>query len=424
MFDTMTFTKIMGGLCGTFLVFLLGKWAAEEIYHVGGGHGDEHEAAYVIEVDEGEGDGGGEEEEAVTLASLYSEADVGAGERVFGKCKACHQAEEGANGVGPYLYGVVGRDVDAVDGFSYSGALEEAADVWTPENLFAFLEDPKGYAPGTTMGFNGLPKPEDRANVIAFLDQTDGDMTEVAAEEGASEESASSEEGTEEEATEEASAEEGSEEQAAEEASAEEGSEEQATEEASAEEGSEEEVTEEASAEEGSEEEATEEASAEEGSEEQATEEASAEEGSEEEATEQAAAEEGSDEGGSEEQAAEESSGGDGGGSEFEQLVAAADAADGEKAFRKCAACHKAEEEANGVGPHLVGVVGRDQASVEGFNYSDALAGLGGQWTPDELNAWLEDPKGYAPGNKMAYRGVRKEEERAALVKYLESTGN
>ena len=394
MFDTMTFTKIMGGLCGTFLVFLLGKWAAEEIYHVGGGHGGEHEAAYVIEVDEGEG-GGEEEEEAVTLASLYSEADVGAGERVFGKCKACHQAEDGANGVGPHLYGVVGRDVGSVDGFSYSGALSEAADVWTPENLYAFLENPSGYAPGTSMSYNGLSKPEDRANVIAFLDQTDGDMTEVAAEEGA-EETASAEEGAEEGSTEEA-----------------------ATEEASSEEGSEEEATEEAAAEEGSEEGATEEASAE-GSED-ATEEAS-EEGSDEQATEEASADESSDESGSEEQASEESSGGEG--SAFAELVAAADVGDGERAFRKCAACHKAEEEANGVGPHLVGVVGRDQASVEGFNYSDALAGLGGQWTPDELNAWLEDPKGYAPGNKMAYRGVRKEEERAALVKYLESTGN
>ena len=393
MFDTMTFTKIMGGLCGTFLVFLLGKWAAEEIYHVGGGHGGEHEAAYVIEVDEGEG-GGEEEEEAVTLASLYSEADVGAGERVFGKCKACHQAEDGANGVGPHLYGVVGRDVGSVDGFSYSGALSEAADVWTPENLYAFLENPSGYAPGTSMSYNGLSKPEDRANVIAFLDQTDGDMTEVAAEEGA-EETASAEEGAEEGSTEEA-----------------------ATEEASSEEGSEEEATEEAAAEEGSEEGATEEASAE-GSED-ATEEAS-EEGSDEQATEEASADESSDESGSEEQASEESSGGEG--SAFAELVAAADVGDGERAFRKCAACHKAEEEANGVGPHLVGVVGRDQASVEGFNYSDALAGLGGQWTPDELNAWLEDPKGYAPGNKMAYRGVRDEEERAALVKYLESTG-
>jgi cytochrome c2 len=365
----MTFTKIMGGLCGTFLVFLLGKWAAEEIYHVGGGHGGDHQAAYVIETDEGEEGAEEEEEEVVTLASLYPDADVGAGERVFGKCKACHQAEDGANGVGPHLYGVVGRDIGGVDGYgSYSGALSEVADVWTPENLYAFLENPSGWAPGTSMGYAGLKKPEDRANLIAYLDQTDGDMTEVAAEEGASEETASAEEGTEEEATEEASAEEGSEEQA--------------------------------------------------------TEEASAEDGSEEEATQEAAAEESTDEGGSEEQAAEESSGGEGGGSEFAQMVAAADVADGEKAFRKCAACHKAEEEANGVGPHLVGVIGRDIASVEGFNYSDALSGLDGAWTVDEMNAWLEDPKGYAPGNKMAYRGVRKEEERAALVKYLESTGN
>ncbi|MGK7753585.1 c-type cytochrome [Roseovarius sp. C03] len=373
-------------------------------------------------MDEGEG-GGEEEEETVTLASLYSEADVGAGERVFGKCKACHQAEEGANGVGPHLYGVVGRDVGAVDGFSYSGALSEAADVWTPENLYAFLEDPSGYAPGTSMSYNGLAKPEDRANVIAFLDQTDGDMTEVAAEEGA-EETASAEEGTEEEATEEASAEEGTEEDTTEEASAEEGSEEETTEEASAEEGSQVDTTEEASAEEGAEEEATDEASAEGGSDEGATDEAAAEEGSDEQAAEQAAAEESAEEGGSEEQAAEESSGGEGEGSAFAELVAAADVADGERAFRKCAACHKAEEEANGVGPHLVGVIGRDIASVDGFNYSDALAGLDGAWTADEMNAWLEDPKGYAPGNKMAYRGVRKEEERAALVKYLESTGN
>ncbi|MFN3207873.1 MAG: c-type cytochrome [Roseovarius sp.] len=391
MFDTMTFTKIMGGLCGTFLILLLGKWAAEEIYHVGGGgHGDEHQAAYIIETDEGEG--GGEEEEAVTLASLYSEADPGAGERVFGKCKACHQAAEGANGVGPSLYGVVGREVDAVSGFSYSGALEEAADVWTPENLYAFLEDPRGYAPGTTMGFNGLPKPEDRANVIAFLDMTDGDMTEVAAEEGAAEEAAAEGEATEEEAAAEG--------EATEEEAAAEG---EATEEEAAAEG---EATEEEAAAEG---EATEEEAAAEG---EATEEEAAAEG---EATEEEAAAEG--------EATEEEAAAGGEGSAFAELVAAADVADGEKAFRKCAACHKADSEDNGVGPHLVGVVGRDIGGVDGFNYSDALAGLDGAWTVDELNAWLEDPKGYAPGNKMAYRGVRKEEERAALVAYLESTG-
>ena len=77
--------------------------------------------------------------------------------------------EPDANGVGPTLHNVVGREVDAVAGYGYSGALEEHADVWTPENLQAFLESPSGFAPGTAMSFPGLPNVEDRANVIAYL---------------------------------------------------------------------------------------------------------------------------------------------------------------------------------------------------------------------------------------------------------------
>jgi cytochrome c len=167
MLDTMTFTKILGGLCGALLIFLLGKWGAESIYHAGGhGHGDDHAMAYAIEVD-----GGAEEEEVVEVSfeEVFASADAGAGERVWGKCRACHKLEQGANGVGPYLYGVVDRDIGAVDGFNYSGNLQAAAEVWTPENLNAFLENPRGWAPGTTMSFNGLPKIEDRANLIAYL---------------------------------------------------------------------------------------------------------------------------------------------------------------------------------------------------------------------------------------------------------------
>ncbi len=169
MFDTMTLTKIVGGFCGALLVFLLGAWAAETIYHVGG-HGEEGEQAYSIEVPEG----GGEEEaeEEVPFEEVFASADPAAGERVFGKCRACHNID-GSNAVGPHLDGVVGREVDAVDGYSYSGALEEVADVWSPENLNGFLQDPRGYAPGTKMSFNGLPSVEDRANVIAYLDGTD-----------------------------------------------------------------------------------------------------------------------------------------------------------------------------------------------------------------------------------------------------------
>lgn len=168
--DTMTSTKILGGFCGAFLIFLLGKWAAEVIYHTGGGHGDGQQA-YVI--DTGEADGGGEAEEGPDFAELLASADPAKGERVYGKCRACHKVEDGANGTGPHLYGVVGRDVGSVDGFGYSGSLVAVADVWTPENLDGFLADPKGYAPGTKMSFAGLKKVEDRANLIAWLDALD-----------------------------------------------------------------------------------------------------------------------------------------------------------------------------------------------------------------------------------------------------------
>ena len=167
MLDTMTFTKIVGSFCGALLIFLLGKWAAESLYHVGGAHGEEV-AVYVI--DTGEGEETAEAEEEVDFETLLASADAGAGERVFGKCRACHKLEQGENAAGPHLYDVVGRDVGTADGFNYSGALSEVADVWTPENLNGFLENPRGYAPGTSMGFAGLSSVEDRANLIAYLD--------------------------------------------------------------------------------------------------------------------------------------------------------------------------------------------------------------------------------------------------------------
>lgn len=171
MFDTMTLTKIVGGFCGTLLVFLLGGWAAEEIYHVGGHADGEIEQAYAIELPEEEG-AATEEVEEVPFAEVFAAADTGAGERVWGKCRACHNLD-GSNAVGPHLNGVVGRQVAAVDGYSYSGALAEQAEVWDAETLNAFLEDPQGWAPGTAMSYNGLAKVEDRANLIAYLDTTE-----------------------------------------------------------------------------------------------------------------------------------------------------------------------------------------------------------------------------------------------------------
>ncbi|MBM7069490.1 cytochrome c family protein [Actibacterium sp. 188UL27-1] len=173
--DTMTLTKISGAFCGALLVFLLGGWAAEELYHIGGkGHGDDHHQAYSIEI-EGDDDGGEEvAEEGPDFEVLMASADAGAGEKVFRKCASCHKVEDGGKGTGPHLYGVVGREIAVIDGFKYSGSLKPVAEAWTPENLNGFLEDPKGWAPGTAMNFKGLAKPEDRANLIAYLDTIGG----------------------------------------------------------------------------------------------------------------------------------------------------------------------------------------------------------------------------------------------------------
>lgn len=170
MFDTMTFTKVLGAFCGAFLVYLLGKWAAEGLYHVGlESHGHEEVAAiYPIAVED---DGAGEAAPEVSFEELMAAADAGKGERVFGKCKACHKVD-GSNATGPHLDGVIDRGIGAVAGFGYSGALSANADgatAWTTEALYHFLESPRSYAPGTTMSFAGLNKPEDRVNVIAYL---------------------------------------------------------------------------------------------------------------------------------------------------------------------------------------------------------------------------------------------------------------
>jgi cytochrome c len=170
MFDTMTMTKVLGAFCGALLVFLLGAWAAESLYHTGGGHGahgEEAKQGYAIEVEVASAAGAADV--GPSLEELLAAADVSKGAKVFGKCKACHKLEDGANGTGPHLFNVVDRAVGAQDGFAYSGAMVAVADTWSAENLDGFLASPKKFAPGTKMGFGGLKKPADRANLIAYL---------------------------------------------------------------------------------------------------------------------------------------------------------------------------------------------------------------------------------------------------------------
>lgn len=107
----------------------------------------------------------------VDILSLIAKADPAEGQKVFGKCKACHNADKGgANQVGPNLWNIVGGPHAHMEGFAYSTTMAGMHDKkWSYEELNAFLSSPKTYAPGTKMTFAGLSKPQDRAAVIAWL---------------------------------------------------------------------------------------------------------------------------------------------------------------------------------------------------------------------------------------------------------------
>ncbi len=650
---TMEFNKIFGAATAALLIFLLAGFVSRSVYTIP----EPSTPGFATEVASAEpaetaNDAPAAEED---FATLLASVDPSAGAAVFRRCSACHKLEDGANGVGPHLYGVVGRDVGAVDGFRYSGALNAAAEVWGFDELNGFLTNPRGYAAGTSMGFAGLSNPRERAQVIAYLNaegpsplplptpatavveeevaeapadvvEEDAAPTEevaVAETEAEAEPAAEVAEATADEAAAEPAAEDVAEAAPAAEPAPEpvvslvdalaaadhergaaiyancalchtldegrhgiapslhgvigrdvagvarfpysaalsaaggvwsverldgylaapadmgghaglpgladaqaradvlahvnaaaadaaplavdaaraaapaEGAASPGAEVAEAPEAAEEvveevveEVAEPSVAEsvvtgvagaaeavgetiaEGAEavvdgasdlaEAAVEgasdaaevvqegvadaaEAVAEALTDEPAVEEEAAEtpaaEAAEPEtevaaaapapAEEQAAAAEApaapdAAPAAAEAPAAPDAAPAAAAGSDDPFVVAylAATAADGQRQFRKCSACHRLEEGRNGVGPSLWNVVGRDIGSVSGFNYSNALAGKGGAWTPEALNGFIENPKGWAPGTKMAFAGLKKIEERAAVIRYLNESGD
>ena len=101
-------------------------------------------------------------------------------------------------------------------------------------------------------------------------------------------------------------------------------------------------------------------------------------------------------------------------------LMAMGDIASGEKIFKKCAACHSINKGGkNAIGPALYNVVGRKVGSVEDYKYSKALAAYEKEWTVEELNGYLTKPAKWIKGTKMAFAGLRKEADRASVIKYL-----
>jgi cytochrome c len=109
---------------------------------------------------------------AILLPTAALAQDAEAGKKVFNRCKACHDVETGRNKVGPHLDGVIGRKAGSVPDFAYSSAMKAAGEqgiVWDDANIAAYLTDVKGFVPGNRMAFAGLKKPDEIANLIAYL---------------------------------------------------------------------------------------------------------------------------------------------------------------------------------------------------------------------------------------------------------------
>ena len=106
----------------------------------------------------------------------------------------------------------------------------------------------------------------------------------------------------------------------------------------------------------------------------------------------------------------------------FKDLLAKADAANGQKISTVCGSCHVFKQGGgNAIGPNLFGVVGRARGTAPGYAYSDAMKAKGGTWTADSLNDFLAGPQAYVPGTKMTFMGLPKPEDRADLIKYLQT---
>ncbi|WP_075997809.1 c-type cytochrome [Salaquimonas pukyongi] len=168
--DSFRFNQVAMVFLGTVFVLFSLSILSESLFHAE----VPEQAGYEIAAAEGE-TGGGETADAGPaydpIEPLLASADLGAGEAVFKKCASCHTYESGgANKVGPNLYNTVGGPIAAKD-FKYSAALKEygAGKTWTYEELNGFLFKPKSHVKGTAMGFAGLKKTEDRANLVGWL---------------------------------------------------------------------------------------------------------------------------------------------------------------------------------------------------------------------------------------------------------------
>ena len=168
--DSFEFNKIAAAVLVTALLFIGIKEIGNFVYKVD----KPKKSAYKIEGVADNTNATNEkvkiEEKLASIKPLLASASIESGAKVFKKCAACHSIDKGGtNKIGPALWGVVNRKIGGVQGFKYSTAMAKYGKNWSFEELNGFLHKPMKYIKGTKMGFIGLKKDKDRANVIAYM---------------------------------------------------------------------------------------------------------------------------------------------------------------------------------------------------------------------------------------------------------------